>query len=167
VAEQTRNLMLAASADRGRVAYAEPNNWSGPFGFYPANGDDGRIQWTNNYAHTIAVSRDGGRLAVSTSNGLAIYNGDLSPVGRISKSWSSAVGVAYSPDTDVLYVAWLGDPSIEAYHALTLEPLFTVDTGMALGNGNFGPGRLRVSADGKVLLAVVADGVMAYPVQFN
>ncbi len=39
VAEQTRNMMLATTADRQQVAFAEPNTWL--FGWYPADGNSG------------------------------------------------------------------------------------------------------------------------------
>ncbi len=114
------------------------------------------------------MSRDGARFALPSSSGLKIYDENLSAVATLSKDWGSQpVGAVYSPDSDVLYVSWGGATSIDAYDALTLEPLFNVDEGMAFGYSSFGPGRLRISQDGRLLLALVSGGVMTYPVQFN
>jgi hypothetical protein len=168
VAEQTRNLLLATTADRQQVAVAEPGNWNGLFGWYPADGGSGFVQSTNASVSGVAVSRDGARFALPSSNGLSIYDENLYLVATLNKDWSSQpVGAVYSPDSDVLYVSWGGATSIDAYDALTLEPLFTVDDGMAFGYSSFGPGRLRISQDGRLLLALVSGGVMTYPVQFN
>jgi hypothetical protein len=169
IREVQQNTMLSTTADRRRVAYAEANISSGDFGILSVDGGDNLASWSNAFLHTIAVSHDASQVALPYYGGLAVYDGGLSRLATLSRPGSyEALGAVYSPDSDVLYVAWGGDASIEALDSATLEPLFTIDENPGFGyRSGFGPGRLRISPDGRLLLAVVDGGVMAYPVQFN
>jgi hypothetical protein len=175
IADVRQDTMLARSADGRTVAYAESNISSGEFGRISV--DDGSIGegWANGYLSTIAVNRDGTQFAVPVYDGLYIYSSSGPASGflhvRTLGAYASkyAAGVAYSPNSDVLYVAWRGyAPSIEAIDATTFDVLYQLDAGIDLGYGGaFGPGRMRISDDGRLLLVILPQGVMTYPVQFG
>jgi hypothetical protein len=165
------NTMLATSADGNFVAYAAA--YSAEFGLYSIPDWAQTATSSNVYLSTIAVNRDGTQVALPTSGGLLIYEhsgAGLNLVATLQRAGNPyAVGAVYSPNSDVLYVAWGGyDSTIEAIGTTDRERLFGIDQGLSLGYGAaFGPGRLRISPDGKLLLLLVSNGVMTYPVQFN
>lgn len=178
-----QDTMLALSGDGSTVGWAEPNSSGGPFGRYSTI--DGTMSGgaAGGFIATIAVNRDGTRYAIPVFTGLRLFESSGATSGFIEASpltrdGASALGAVYSPDRDVLYVSWSdvswsGRPAqLEAVDAGSLETLSTIDSGLGFGigfgiGGGLGSGRLRVSSDGRVLMAITQDSIMTYPVQFN
>jgi hypothetical protein len=166
-----QDTMLSASADRSTVAYAEANISSGSFGRYrPADGsfEGSGTGW---FAYEIATDRAGAQYAVPSYGGLFVYDESFNLLATLGEyAEKPPLGVAYSPVSDVLYASFAsfsGSGSIEAIDSRSFETLYTVDSDVDLswgGNGAFGSGRLRISADGKRLFATVPGGVEIYVV---
>jgi hypothetical protein len=174
LASVRQDTMLALSADGGTVAYAESNISSGEFGRYSV-ADGGLVEGLAfGFVSSIAVNRDGTRYALPMFDGVRLFSSSGPASGFEARGvlggGGSAAGAAYSPTEEVLYVIWYRSTSIDAYDAASLEagsfePLFTIDTGFPLDFGaGLGRGRLRISADGRLLMAIVDDGVRTYPV---
>ena len=165
LASLRQNSMLSPSADRSVIAFAESNISNGSFGRYdPASGDftNGATGW---FAYEIAVSRDAAQYAVPSYGGLQIYT-YAGAFSRIATIGSASLGAAYSPVADRLYASW-ANGGIEAIDTTTLSSVVTLDSNPGLdwaGNGAFVSGRLRISGDGRLLLATVSGGVKLYPI---
>lgn len=165
LASLRQNSMLSPSADRSVVAFAESNISNGQFGRYElASGSfaHGATGW---FAYEIAVSRDATQYAVPSYGGLHIYayTDVFTQLGSIG---GSSLGVAYSPSSDRLYASW-ANGGIEVFDSLTLESVRTVDANPGLewaGNNALSSGRLRISGDGRLLMATVSGGVKLYPI---
>ncbi|HTV18576.1 MAG TPA: EB domain-containing protein [Polyangiaceae bacterium] len=170
-----QDSMLARSADGSTVAWAEANSSNGPFGRYSvADGSmSGGETWA--FVDTIAVNRDGTRYAVPVFMGLRLFESSGPTSGfveaaRLDRGGASALGAAFAPDRDVLYVSWSGGPSsLEAIDTRSFETLFTIDAGLGFGfgSGGLGSGRVKVSSDGRVLMAITDGAIMTYPVRFD
>lgn len=168
-----QSTMLALSGDRSTVAYAEANMSNGEFGRYAQSDSsfaEGAANW---FVYEIAVSRDASQYAIPVYGGLLVYSydGGFRQLGNLGTYvYKPGRGAVYSPVDDVLYVAFAGTSgsgSIEAFDTNTLLPLYVLDDSPGLswsGNGAYGPGRLRISRDGSLLLAITAGGVNVYPV---
>ena len=164
-----QDTMLAANADRTVVAYAQSNNWGGPFGRYAVSGGaflEGTLNW---YLYEVAVNWDASQYALPNYGGLAIHDASLQQIAWLGSTASrSALGAVYSPLANVLYVAWSSfndSGAIEAVDSSSFTSLATLDAKPGLswgGNHAFSSGRLRVSRDGRGLLATVAGGVRLY-----
>lgn len=174
LASVRQDTMLALSADGSTVAYAESNISSGEFGRYSVADGSFVEGQAFGFVSSIAVNRDGTRYALPMFDGVRLFTSSGStarfePLGLLGGG-RSAAGAVYSPTEEVLYVIWHRSTSIEAYDAASLdrgvfEPLFTIDTGFPLDFGaGLGRGRLRISADGRLLTAIVDDGIRSYPV---
>jgi hypothetical protein len=170
--EVRQGTMLAASADGSAVVYAESNISSGPFTRIElADGSIAQAE-TNGFLFEVAISRDGSQVALPVYPTLRVYNYSAAGfvgVGLVGHGADQAVGVAYSPDSNLLYVSWSanygGGGGIEALDSVSLTHAFDVDTTAALewgGNGAFNSGRLRVARNGEVLAATVIGGVKVY-----
>lgn len=161
--------MLGLNEPRGLVSISGVGTTcstdDGSFGRYdPANGNFayGGTGW---FAYEIAVSRDATQYAVPSYGGLQIYDygSDFRHVASIG---SDSLGVTYSPVSDRLYASWANGP-IEAIDTTTFASVAMLDANPGLdwsGNNALVSGRLRVSADGRALLATVRDGVKLYPI---
>jgi hypothetical protein len=171
VSSVRQDTMLSVSADRSTIAYAEANISNGAFGrFRPADRSvaAGQAGW---FVYEIATNRDGSQYALPTYGGLLVFNETFQQVALFGAyAEKPSLSVAYSPTSDVLYASfstWQGFGTIEAIDGRTFRPLGVVDTVPGLswnGNSAFGSGRLRISPDGKHLLATVEGGVRMYPV---
>ena len=101
-----------------------------------------------------------------------IFDQNLTQIGAIGASGSaSPIGVAYSPTSDLTYLAWYDSshvhPAIDVYNTNTLTEVAVVDAGgpfTSSGGGAFGQGSLQVSNDGVLLSSIVSTGVKVYAV---
>lgn len=169
-----QKTMLASSADHSMIAFAEANTSSAFWGSIDAATGSINRSKVDSFAFEVGVSRDASQYAVVGSTGTFFFDAGFNQVGTLGSYNSHTdverpVGIAYSPTSDVVYVAWQDtDDShavIEAYSTRTLEKVATIDDGAAFTRRNpwaFVEGRLRISADGAMLFATVPGGVKVY-----
>lgn len=172
IASVRQNTTLALSANGARLAFAEANISSGDFGSYAlADGTFARGA-TNTFLYDIAVNRDATRYAIPIMSGVTVYalgESGFAALGSLSSASGFVLSAAYSPTRDELYVAESGNGTggtIQTYDAQTLELLTPVAQNLDLGSypgGGLGAGRLRVSRDGQLLMAVTESGVHVAP----
>jgi len=169
-----QDTMLAVSADHSTVGCGESNFSGGPLARY-----DVATQTitrtittidTERFIHEIAVDRTGAQLAVPAGR-LFVFDGhfgQLAAIGGITRDGDVAVGAAYSPIQDEIYIAWKSTSrSLDVYSSTTLRKLRDIAPiprlfGDIEGRA-FRFGRLRVSRDGTQILASTSGGIAIYP----
>ena len=153
-----QDTMLAASADREFIAYAEANISSGEYGRFRCRAT--QLQpplQANAFLYEIGISRDGTQLAVPTGNGVMLSG---SAVQKIDEK--ETLGVAYHPQRDFVFLARAGISTIAVYETTTYTMVKELDFGDKfgwMGNQAFKQGRLRLSSDGKFIFCTVQGGV--------
>ena len=163
--------VINASDDRTVVGIAEGN--SGPIGPKRYRVSDGNIAGSSSslgFLSGIAASRNGQQYAVR-SGSWYIFDENLKQIGVVGNSGNaSPSGVAYSPTSDLMYIAWYDSshvhPAIDVYDTNTLSEVAVVDFGTPFTStgGTFGQGSLRTSNDGVLLSSIVSSGVKVYSV---
>jgi autotransporter-associated beta strand protein len=185
-ASTSLGAMLSPSADHSVIGIAENNIHPASPGCY--NVSDGSVAFgpTNGNVlalYEVAVSRNGQQYALPTGNynghspdGFTyFFNQNLQEIGAIAGPFTDdyALGIAYSPVADVGYIAWANaagnHDEIEEFDTNTLSVIGVIDSSPAftLPMNYYFPyesGRLRVSADGSELFALVNGGVNAYAI---
>ncbi|MEO0422563.1 MAG: hypothetical protein AAF184_09530 [Pseudomonadota bacterium] len=169
LASVRQRTMLATSADRSVVAYAESNISSGEFGLYDVADGTFNESGTGAFNFEVGVSRDGAQIAVPSFSGMRLFDPVFNEVGILGDSGVELpIGVAYSPVADLLYTAWSGaDASVQVHDVDTLQQVAVIDEGLGLdwiGNFPFREGRLRISGEGALLTVTMDGGVTVYPV---
>ncbi|HEV8606226.1 MAG TPA: Ig-like domain repeat protein [Tepidisphaeraceae bacterium] len=108
----------------------------------------------------LAVSRDGGMIAVAKSGGIDV----VSSQGNLLKSIVIAKsGVAFSTTANLLYVADSGGGLLTAYNTTTWSKVWSVAIGENIPNANpYGSGVMTVSDDGNVLYMATPGGVRMF-----
>jgi hypothetical protein len=152
------DTMLAASADREFIAYAEANGSGGDYGRFNcgATGLKPPLR-ANAYLYEIGISRDGSQLAVPVY-GKLVLSGATSP--RLNET--EVLGVAYHPRRDFIFLARAGISTIAVYETANYTMVKELDFGDKfdwIGNHAFQEGRLRLSSDGKFIFCTVQGGV--------
>jgi len=165
-----QDAMLAVSADRSTVGCAGANNSAGPLVRYNVGARSITTGQADRFLHEIAIDRTGSQFAVPAGQ-LLVFDrsfGQLAAIGSLSRDGDIAVGAAYSPTRDELYVAWKSTSrSLDVYSSTTLRKLRDIAPiprlfGDIQGRA-FVSGRLRVSRDGTRILASTAGGIAIYP----
>lgn len=162
------HTMLSPSGDRSVIAYAEPymyDSWVLPGGRYVVDSHElitnTSFQWS---AHEIAANRNGSQFALASWLGAQLYDSSLTNVYTISGAvinGPTPKGVAYNPTSDYLYAAWSWTSEVRVYETIHFQQTDTFDFGsnFQYWGWAFEKGRVRVSQDGKYLLATVDGGV--------
>ena len=154
----SQDTMLAASADREYIAYAEANSSAGDYGRF-------RCQATqlqpplraNAYLYEIGISRDGTQLAVPGYAGVVLSGASVQKLDE-----KETIGVAYHPQRDFVFLARAGISTIAVYETATYTMVKELDFGDKFewgGNHAFQRGRLRLSSDGKFIFCTVQGGI--------
>jgi len=168
VATVTQDTMLAASADRNVIGFAESNNSGGPFGTYKVSdgtvAGNSYVNGTGWFNYEIGVSRNGSQLAIPTYGGTFFYDAHLARNSAVIGTYAGAqpIGVVYSPVADRVYFPLATTSQIRAYDTTTFQQVAAYDFGDTFqSNGNFAfvNGRLKMSRDGALLFATVTGGV--------
>ncbi len=168
IASVRQDTMLKASADGSVIGFAEADISDGRFGRYRvADGDllrkSGYPDGTGWFNYEIAVNAGGTQYALPTYGGTFICDANLVKYSAIGQyAGGQPIGAVYHPSKDIVYFAWATTPLVKSYDAATLTPLAEYDFENAFdhtGNYAFVEGRLKMSRDGKLLLATVQDGI--------
>jgi hypothetical protein len=172
IASVRQNTMLALSANGSTLAYAEANISNGEFGRYALGEGTFAEGAANAFLYDIAINRDATQYAVPVYSGVLVYGfGErgFSALANLSSTGGGTLSGVYSPTRDELYVAVSGNGAggaIQAFDTQTFQPLTPVAQGLDFGSfssGGLGAGRLRVTRDGRLLMAVTATGVHLSP----
>jgi hypothetical protein len=153
-----QDTMLAASADREYIAYAEANDSGGNYGRFRCRATQFQppLQ-ANAFLYEIGISRDGTQLAVPTGAAVMLSG---SAVQKIEEK--ETIGVAYHPQRDFVFLARAGISTIAVYETATYTMVKELDFGDKfewVGNHAFQRGRLRLSSDGKFIFCTVQGGI--------
>lgn len=158
-----QDSMLSPSATHKHIAVTESNISSGPYGRY-TTGDTryGSAYSTGWFTFEIAIAPNGGQMAVPTYGGTFVWDATktLPQVGEYAGV--QPIGVAYSPDGSKLYAPLAYTSQIGVYKRSSMAEIkrLTVPAQFGwVGNHAFGEGRIKISADGTVLLCTVPGGV--------
>jgi hypothetical protein len=154
----SEDTMLAASADRQIIGFAEGNISSGDYGRirYRASQLPPTILRANAFLHEIGINRDGTQLAVPTGQNV-LLSGTTVPLIDEPR----VIGVAYHPQQDYVFLACGGSSVVAVYETKTGTRLKELDFGDKFNWANraFESGRLRLSADGAWLFCTVNGGI--------
>ena len=164
--------MVSASADRNTIGYIEGDISSGPLHQYDVRSGtlspETRTDW---FTFEVGVSRDGSQFAVPTYDGMFLYNSRLQKLATIGDYANDGpISVAYSPNSDVMYVAWYSfgfSNEVRAYSTTDFRLLATWNVNGQfnwVGNGAYDEGRIKTSADGSLVFVTVDNGVSIIPV---
>ncbi len=160
------NSMLASSGDWNFTALAEANNPDGPFGRYSvADGDLLRktgTDGTRRFNYEIGANRDATQYAIITVDTSYIVDANLVKQTNIGQAPASRpIGVVYHPAENLVYFAWAGTNDVRVLDTNTFAVLAVHNFQHLFGapNSAFQEGRLKLSGDGSILFATVADGI--------
>lgn len=168
IASVRQDTMLAPSADRKTIAFAEANESDGPWGLVDIptgqivrrGGYDDGTSWFN---YEIATDALGATFVLPTYGGAYVYDASYRHVATIGVyAGEQPVGAAFHPTQFRAYFPWATTSKIRIYNTTNWQQVGTFDAGYTFdhpGNGSFQPGRTRISADGRYLMVRVGDGV--------
>jgi WD40 repeat protein len=154
----SQNTMLAASADREYIAYAEANSSAGDYGRFRCRAT--QLQpplQANAFLYEIGISRDGTQLAVPNYAGVILSGSAAQKIDE-----KETIGAAYHPQRDFVFLARAGISTIAVYETATYTMVKELDFGDKfewVGNHAFQRGRLRLSSDGKFVFCTVQGGI--------
>jgi hypothetical protein len=159
-----QNTMLSASGDAGTISYTESNISSGPIGRY--NVDSQFLEQgpgTSWFTYEVGTNKNGTHYSVPTYGGTFVYDQLWSLLTVIGTyAGPQPVGVAYHPVEDRVYYPWAQTNEVREFDTGTNTQVAVYDFEHAFshtGNHAFGQGRMKISRDGSLLMAAVADGV--------
>src|SRR5688572_5161692 len=165
--EVRQDTMVTASGNGALIGFAESNISDGRFGRYRLS--DGNLLFkqfsdgTGWFNYEIGVNSNGTQYALPTFGGCFITDGNLVKFRTVgNQGGSHPIGVVYHPVENTVYFAWADSTEVRAFDttsfaqtaAYNFEYMFTPP-----GNHAFVHGRLKLSADGSLLLATVNGGV--------
>lgn len=168
LASVRQNTMLAPSANRKVIGFAEANESDGPWGAYYA--DTGVIahrQWytdgTAAFNYEMAANPDGSQFVIPTYSGTYVYNGSYQKVATLG-TYASAqpIGGTYDPVRALLYLPWTTTSEVRIYDTTSLTQVGSYNVGKVFSNpGNvaFVQGRTKMARDGSILAVSVTGGV--------
>jgi hypothetical protein len=158
VSRVAQDTMLAASADREFIAYAEPNNSGGNYGRFRCRaGPSQPALQAKAYLYEIGISRDGSQLAVPVYDKVVLSGARLPKLDE-----NQTLGAAYHPLRDFVFLSRAGSSTIAVYETAGYTMVKELDFGDKfdwIGNHAFQRGRLRMSSDGKFIFCTVQGGV--------
>ncbi len=166
IASTEMNSMVTSSGDWGFIGIAEANNPDGPFGRYRVSDGDllrkAGSNGTRRFNYEIGANRDATQYAVITVDTSYIVDANLVKQTNIGQSPASRpVGVVYHPAEELVYFAWAGTNDVRVLNTNTFAVLAVHNFQHLFGTPStaFQEGRLKLSGDGSILFATVADGI--------
>jgi hypothetical protein len=158
-AEQvSQDTMLAASADRQNIAFAQANNSAGDYGQFACRAIHlPHASQANAFVYEVAINRDGSQLAVPSYHNV-ILSGSATP--KLDEQ--QIIAAAYHPLRDYLFVAQGGTSLLSVYDTATMSKVKELDFGDQfgwIGNHAYQTGRLKLSQDGKYIFCTVNGGI--------
>lgn len=152
------STMLAASADREYVAFAEANLSSGGYGRLRSRAPHWLAPLSPGaFLYEIGINRDGSQLAVPTANEVWLPNAVAQKLEE-----RQILCATYHPLRDYLFLTRGGSSTIAAYETTNYTMVKELDFGEPfewIGNHAFQRGRLRLSGDGKYVFCTVSGGI--------
>jgi DNA-binding beta-propeller fold protein YncE len=151
--------LLSRGADASVLFGIEPTASQGPIFTYDAAADSFQRRQIGGFNNSLsAVSRDGSLLAMVYGGGLSVLDRSFHTVQILGASG----GVAFDPNSDILYAASSTSNQVIAFDTNTWNELYRVDIGESLGGtGPFGSGEMQVSDDSSRLFVSTPAGVRA------
>ena len=167
LASVTQATMLSASTDRNTIAFAESNISDGEWGLYDVpTGQTVRRQGyddgTSAFNYEIATDALGAQFAIPTYQGMYVYNDVYRKIWTVTPNDHPAVGVAFHPVQPLVYYSAAYTPQVRVFNTRLGRMVAWYDLGDVFdwaGNGAYQPGRLKLSADGSLLMALAPGGV--------
>jgi len=153
-----QDTMLAPSADRQSIGFAEANNSGGPYGriLYRAVQVPPKPMQANRFLYDVAISRDGSQIAVPGRENLVIA-GASAPILEEPE----IISAAYHPLQDYLFVTQGGTSLISVYETAHFAKVKELDFGSRFNwtSSGYQTGRMKFSPDGKYIFCTVNGGV--------
>ena len=167
LASVRQDTMLSASTDRNTVAFAEANISDGEWGLYdvPTHQTvrrEGYADGTSAFNYEIATDALGAQFAIPTYTGMYIYNDVYQKIWTVPANDHPAVGVAFHPVLPLVYYACSGTRQVRVFNTRLGKLVAWYDMGDTFtwnGNGAYQSGRLKLSADGSLVMATATGGV--------
>ncbi|TXH68384.1 MAG: tandem-95 repeat protein [Lysobacteraceae bacterium] len=165
-----QDTMLSPSGDGRKIAFAESNNSSGPWGLVDIPSGqivrrDGYVNGTAWYNYEIAANRDGSQFAIPTYGGTQIYDTTYQKIATIGQyAGPQPIAAAYHPVEPIAYFPWSQTGEVRAYsmNGFTQTEAYDFeDTFSSTGNHAYQQGRTKLSRDGSLLMVSVNGGVRA------
>lgn len=163
----SQDTMLAASADRQTIAFAEANNSAGEYGRISCRA----TQFPRSplrasaFLYEIGVNRDGSLLAVPTYQNVVLSGASVPQIDE-----PAVIGATCDPHKDYVYLTCGGSSIVAVYNTKTGAKVKELDLGDRFdwtGNHAFQSGRLRLSADGAWLFCTVGGGIRCVATGLN
>ena len=152
------DTMLAASANRQIIGFAEGHNTPGSYGriLYRAAQLPPQPMHANSLLYEIGISRDGSQLAVPGFDGTILDGSQASKLE--AKQILSAV---YHPQRNYLFVSRAGTSLVSVYDTSNFSKVKSLDFGEPFewSDHAFGSGRLKISPDGFYVFCTVKGGI--------
>lgn len=160
IASPRQNSMLCASGDGSVIGYEESNISSGPVGRYDvAQQRITASSGTGAFNYEIAVDRRGRQFA-ALANTIYLFDANL---GLMPQLRSNALGIAYSPVAEALFVSVPATNRIRVYDTgdgfFGLRGQFTTAQNLTGGGSAYGTGRLKLSRDGQRVFVTTPAGI--------
>jgi hypothetical protein len=153
-----QDTMLAASADRQNIAFAEANVTPGSYGRMLCRADKlPKPMTADGFLYEIGISRDGAQLAVPGYGGVLLQGCATSKLDE-----ERIIAVAYHPQKDYLFLTQAGTSLLSVYDTTTMSKVKELDFGDPfgwIGNHAYQTGRLKLSPDGKYIFCTVNGGI--------
>jgi hypothetical protein len=153
-----QDTMLAASADREFIAYADGSSSPGTYGRFSCRASTLQPPHrANSFLYEIGLSRDGQQWAVPGYAEMILSGGTVAKLDE-----REVLGVAFHPRRDFVFLARGGRSTIEVLDSVHYTPVKELEVGTMLewnGNHAFKDGRLRLSSDGKFVFCTVTGGI--------
>lgn len=168
LASVRQDSMLAPSADRKVIGFAEANISDGEWGVYYAETGvidrrQGYTDGTSWFNYEMATSPDGSQFMIPTYGGTFVYDSSYQKIATLGiYANAQPIGGTYDPVRPLLYLPWTTTSEVRIYDTTTLTQVGSYDVGDTfnnVGNGAFIQGRTKMSADGSILAVSVTGGV--------
>jgi len=157
IADVYGSTMLAASANRQIIAFAQSGMTPGLYGRFDCRTtqlpEPLRVPFS---VYEIGINREGAQLAVPGYNEVAVFGLATNLPLR------ETLGVVYHPARDLLFVVQSGSSVVSVFETTAFTRIKQFEFGKPFewtGNRAFQQGRLRISSDGKLLFCTAEGGV--------
>jgi len=151
-----QSSMLATSGNGRIIAFVEPNNSGGPFGFLNDVSNKLNEYQLGGFIYEVATNVSGDQIALIGGGSVDVYTNGTGGYAF------PGIGGVYDPVRPVAYFTQPNSTNVIAYNMnnLTKRTVYDLNTTFAHpGVFGFGNGRTRISLDGSLLMAVGNDGV--------
>ncbi|MFT3897217.1 MAG: WD40 repeat domain-containing protein [Thermomonas sp.] len=160
--------MLAPSADRKTIAFAESGISNGPWGIIDV--PTGQVvrhdlyeEGLSGFNYEISTDTFGATFILPDYAGAYVFNDAYQHIATIGvPAEGQPVGAAFHPTQFRVYFPWATTSEIRVYDTTSWQQVGTFDAGYTFdhpGNISFQPGRARLSANGQYLMVKVDNGV--------